>query len=87
LEKFGLSIGQKLGLMWSFYKPSQNKSKCPWRCYKAAQNAHILPVCSAFSPLCALPGTPIFFLRWLIVQPSIILFTKVSGFMTCNSFT
>ena len=48
-------------------KLSQNKSKNPRRRYKAPQNAHILPVCSAFSPLCALPGALIFILKWFHV--------------------
>ena len=42
---------------------SQKKSKCPWRRCEPAQNAHILRVCSAFSPSRVLPGTLIFILR------------------------
>ena len=39
------------------------ESKCPWRRYEPAQNAHILRVCSAFSPSHVLPGTLILILR------------------------
>ena len=42
-------------------EPISKKSECPWLCCEVAQNAHILRVCSAFSPLRALPGTLILF--------------------------
>jgi len=42
---------------------SQKQSKCPWRRCRTVQNAHILRVCSAFSPIHALPWTLTLFLR------------------------
>ena len=60
-EKCG-GTGVSVVVFWSADQTTnhlKNASKARWRCCQASQNAHILRVCSAFSPPRALPSNPI----------------------------
>jgi len=48
---------------------SQKQSKCPWQRCETVQNAHILRVCSAFSPFRAPDSRDFAKLNLLFVEP------------------
>jgi hypothetical protein len=53
-------------------EPISKKSKCSWLCCETVQNAHILGVCSAFSPFCAPDSRDFAKLNLLFLNPNLI---------------
>ena len=50
-------------------EPISKKSECPWLCCETVQNAHILSVCSAFSPFRAPDSRDFAKLDLLVLKP------------------